>query len=360
MTMEANPQTTEILLHRVSKSQLQGYFKDLRKKIEKEFPLYSTRYAIIGTKVVRILCYDALLDNHISRELACVLLKDEPSGYDYTITAYLRASSPEKTQEHRVLEEGKPPRGIPDVIYGGMTGRIAGYDEADRCFYYGFTSQIPEDLALEGHVFFREFYRILKKTADESLVHGACVGLEGKGVLFCAKGNMGKSTLTVLSLLKGFEYVSDDYLVLRKKDGQLLADPIYSIMTLSPRMHTEMYEELEGTRFLSNNWNKSKYIIDISNLHERFCRDYPIRLCMLPEIVTDPHPSIMPCSQTEKGRAITNMVFSTISQTQDVTDPGTVLKLTGFLKDQEFFKLRLCRDIHENVDYLRAFLSKLS
>ena len=54
------------------------------------------------------------------------------------------------------------------------------------------------------------------------------------------------------------------------------------------------------------------------------------------------------------------MVFSTISQTQDVTDPGTVLKLTGFLKDQEFFKLRLCRDIHENVDYLRAFLSKLS
>ena len=77
------------------------------------------------------------------------------------------------------------------------------------------------------------------------MVHGDIVGLNDNGVLFCARGQRGKSTLVVLSMIDGFEYVSDDYLTLEKENDKLYAHPIYSIITLSPRMYNELFDKLK-------------------------------------------------------------------------------------------------------------------
>lgn len=195
-----------------------------------------------------------------------------------------------------------------------------------------------------------------QKTQNSNLVHGAVVGLDNNGILFCARGQRGKSTLAVLAMMKGFDYVSDDYLILEKEGDKLYSHPIYSIITLSPRMYNELYYDLKG-KFVSNNARRDKYVINIEAYHNTFKDKYPIKVCMFPEIVKDKEPSIVPC---KKGRAITQLVHSTINQTEDKHDIKTINKIIDFVKGFEFYQINLCSDINANVECLRNFCNQLN
>ena len=183
---------------------------------------------------------------------------------------------------------------------------IEAIDKDNNTYYYALENLDSEELIKEGHLFVQSLNEILK-TPFSNLVHGACVGIDNIGALFCARGQRGKSTLAVLSLLKGFEYVSDDYLTLEKKNNKLFASPIYSIITLSPKMYNKLYCYLDECRFVSNNARKDKYVINISKYHNQFKKNYPIELCIFPEITNDDEPSIVLC---EKSRAIVQLIHS--------------------------------------------------
>ena len=265
----------------------------------------------------------------------------------------------EKIYSHKQLFQfaslDEPTESLYDFVVYDTTMRF--YVPETETYYYGVKNLEAEEFAKEGHAFVQILFKILK-TQNTNLVHGACVGIDNKGVLFCARGQRGKSTLTVLSLLDGFEYVSDDYLTLEKEDENLYAYPIYSIITLSPKMYNEMYDRLDGTRFISNNARKDKYIINIENLHKQFRTKYPIKLCMFPEIVSDSEPSICECTQQEKGRAVTHIIHSTVLQMMDMFDSDMMKKLIGMLNNFKFYKINLCSDIYKNVEYLRKFLKE--
>ena len=224
-------------------------------------------------------------------------------------------------------------------------------------YLYGVKNLDPEEFVKEGHIFVKIFNKILK-TKNTSLVHGACLGLNNKGVLLCARGQRGKSTLSVLSLLKGFEYVSDDYLTLEKEGNDLYAYPIYSIITLSPGMYNKMFDMLDGTRFVSNSARKDKYVLNIANLHNQFRKKYPVKLCMSLEFSDEENPSITECTTHEKGNAVTQMVHSTLKQMQDLQDADTIKKLVDMISGFKFYKIKLCSDIYKNVELLRDFLNK--
>ncbi len=119
-------------------------------------------------------------------------------------------------------------------------GFFNAYDKNTNTYYYGVRNLEPEEFIKEGHIFVQMFNKIVK-TETSNLVHGAVVGMDNQGILFCARGQRGKSTLAVLAMMKGFEYVSDDYLVLEKDEDKLYSHPIYSIITLSPRMYITSY-----------------------------------------------------------------------------------------------------------------------
>ena len=188
-------------------------------------------------------------------------------------------------------------------------------------------------------------------------MHGACIGLDGQGILLCARGQRGKSTLAVTAMLRGFEYVSDDYLILEKSAEALAASPIYSIITLSPRMYNALYDDLDKARFICNNARKDKYVFDISGYGAALQRAYPVRLCIFPEIEPSLTQAVIePCSAVQKGRAITHLVHSTVLQMQAQGDAGTVRKLIAMLQDLPFYSMRLCPDIYANVETLREFL----
>lgn len=229
----------------------------------------------------------------------------------------------------------------------------------DGTCYYSVPCMEPESLLKEGHLFVQLLYRIFDTPAT-NLIHGACVGVDGKGILICARGAKGKSTLTVTAMLRGFDYVADDYLLLEKGNEALTASPLYSIITLSPRMYNVLYDDLSKAHFVSNSARGDKYVLDVAAYGDAAKSHYPIRACMFPEIVPDEEPCVVACTPQEKGRAITHMVHSTIGQMNDSGNARTVRKLVTMLSGLPFYRIRLSPDIFRNAECLRQFVKQLS
>lgn len=235
-------------------------------------------------------------------------------------------------------------------------------------YYYVTRSYRPEDWINEGHVFVQMLFRILNSEPSTCLVHGACVGAGGRGILMCARGNMGKSTLAVTSMLDGMEYVSEDYLILSKEgaEGELRASPIYSIITLSPKMYNALYEKMDKARFVGISHFKGKYVFDISAYSDRLRRDYPVKACVFPEI--DPAatgPVVEQIYGSDKSRAITQIAHSTIFQMwsrgliREQSDAQTILKIIGMVRDMPFYKITLTTDLESNSKLLLELVSSL-
>lgn len=167
-------------------------------------------------------------------------------------------------------------------------------------------------------------------------------------------GYRGKSTFSVNALLHGFEYVSDDYLILEKDETALRAWPIYSIITLSPAIYQKMAARLDA-RFVSNNARKDKYVFNIAKYHERFVSAYPVKFCMFPRFIKGAEPSIEPGS---KDMAVDEFAYSTVMQTGETLDMRLIAKLCSFVEDMPFYRINLTADIDKNTQCLRAFLER--
>ena len=312
-------------------------------------------YVDLGVKIVRLICYNEQFIPHIEKQLTYTM-RENASKYDATVILWLQEEI-DKISEVKglfVSSENNDEK-YADYVISDATITAASADMTT--YYYGVKNLESEIFIREGHLLVKILYNILK-TDTTTLVHGACVGIDGKGILLCARGQRGKSTLAVLSMIEGFEYVSDDYLTLEKDNGNLYAYPIYSIITLSPRMYNELYDKLDGTRFISNNARKDKYVINIANFHDHFRKKYPINLCMSMDFTTDENPSIEESSVQEKGRAITQLIHSTIAQMFDIYDAALVKKIIGMVNGFKFYKINLCNDIYKNVYALRDFMKE--
>lgn len=264
-----------------------------------------------------------------------------------------------------------------EIYYRGSDGDMrcmASIDTEGDCgvhysfgneYFYGLDGLGPSNWFKEGHAMFQSFFHILNQPSY-SFVHGACVGLEGTGVLMCARGGGGKSTLSVQAMLKGFDYVSDDYLILREEGDGLSASPIYSFITLSPEMYERMYDDLDRARFLGVSPWKGKYIFDISAFADRFNRNYPVKALLFPEINPDATvPEVTKCSQAEKGKTVVQIAHSTVSQMGfngfrgGQKDKDFILKTIKMLSGLDCYKISLCPDILGNVDCLKALTLSL-
>ncbi len=364
-----------------NKEELKIYNERIKNWVEANNQLVCTKYIDLGVKVIRVLCYAPEFLPMMQKQLSFTL-KDKAEKYDATlvvwqetdIKAFAESLSDKfnvrknmrlrlemvaykiKHFDFQVIDESSSLTN-PVLLIDGINNVVEAVDKTNETYYYAVKNIEPEEFIKQGHIFVQHLNKIIK-TSTANLAHGAIVGVNNNGVLFCARGQRGKSTLTVLSMLKGFEYVSDDYLILDKKGDELLSSPIYSIITLSPRMYNELYDELDG-KFVCNNARKDKYVVNIEKYHSQFRVNYPIRLCIFPEIVSDKDPSINPCTAEDKGRAIVQLIQSTLSQVRDLNDRKTVKKMLDMVKDLKFYKFNLCNDIRRNTEFLREFLSGL-
>jgi hypothetical protein len=366
--------------------QLAAYFQRLDERAAESGSLEFVKFLDLGTHVVRLVNYSAAFTPHIEKQLTYVL-KDETSREpDATLVVWqekdivsLSAAlddrcNPGKIPFMRVrkLATGSIPawelhnlqflqifaedysRHHPIVNIDIWSKIVGAHNPETNTWYYALENLEPEEFIKHGHIFVQTFNKILKSPST-ALVHAAAVGLDGRGILLCARGQRGKSTLAVRAMLDGFDYVSDDYLVLGREDSGLYAWPIYSIITLSPMMYGDLYDTLDA-KFVSNNARKDKYVFNIARYHDRFASRYPIRSCMFTQIVADSEPSVVACTQAAKGRAVVQLVHSTINQMGDRHDIGSIRKLMCFVEHFPFYQINLCRDIEKNLRLLRNFL----
>jgi len=354
-------------------------FNNLDNYLENTYKKVFVKYLDLGVKVVRIINYSNDFSHLIEKQLPYVL-KDTADKFDATLkvfqddnmglvpTKIIDEINPKTNFKFRIKMLTEKIDFVETWIFDKTYSKfnpilqcakwnsiLSAQDTETNTYYYGAKDLNPEEIIKEGHIFVQQFNKILKSD-NTNLVHGASVGLDNEGILFCARGQRGKSTLAVLSMIKGFEYVSDDYLTLEKQGDELYVHPIYSIITLSPRMYNELFDELKDSRFLFNNARKDKYVVSIENFHDRFKKKYPIKLCMFPEIVSDKEPSIVLCSKEEKGRAIVQIIQSTVCQMQDMNNTKVIQKLFNMVKGFNFYKINLCSDINKNTECLREFL----
>lgn len=355
----------------------------LKTRFERELSVAEDCYLNLGGfKTVRLIVADPEAWNMIRRELGWVITSPTASP-DATITL-LKYDSP-KDFFHDTMglpfvhrEDARfevvcisPENGKDGVLY--PTAQFNRDDQTVHLrdvnsYYYVTRSYRPEDWINEGHVFVQMLFRILNSEPSTCLVHGACIGAEGHGILMCARGNMGKSTLAVTSMLDGMEYVSEDYLILSQAnpEGELRASPIYSIITLSPRMYNALYEKMDKARFVGISHFKGKYVFDMSAYSDRLRRGYPIRACVFPEInPSASEPSMELISGSEKNRAITHIAHSTIFQMwssglkREQQDAKTILKIIGMVRDMPFYKITLTTDLEANSRCLMELVLSL-
>jgi hypothetical protein len=368
------------------RGRLAAYFQRLDERAAASGSLQFVKYLDLGTHVVRLVNYSAAFTPHIEKQLTYVLKDSAPREPDATLVVWrekniasLSAALDDRCNPGKIplLRVRKLATGsisdqelqhlqflqVFDERYSrhhplvniDIWGKIVGaHNPETNTYYYAPENLEPEEFIKQGHIFVQTFNKILKSPST-ALVHGAAVGLDGKGILLCARGQRGKSTLAVRAMLDGFDYVSDDYLVLGKEDSGLYAWPIYSIITLSPMMYGDLYDTLNA-KFVSNNARKDKYVFNISGYHDRFVSRYPIHLCMFTQLVADAEPSVVACSQAGKGRAVVQLVHSTINQMGDRHDIATIRKLMCFVESFPFYQINLCRDIEKNMRLLREFL----
>lgn len=337
----------------------------------------SVRYLNLGTRIVRLICHSRRFMRHVERQMACSLT-DEAKRYDATLIiwqdhkvaqAAMQAMSALDAQAYRklrlaALTTGSLPqeqillydediiRFWPLVDINPGDGSLTAWNPQSNTYYYSVENLEPEEFIKRGHVFVHILFRICN-VPNFSLAHGAVIGLNNTGILFCAFGYRGKSTLCVNALLDGFEYVSDDYFILGKKEGDILrAWPIYSIVALSPAAYDAMYDRFEG-KFLCNNGRKDKYMFNIEAYHKSFRYGYPVKLAMFPNICDCEEPKIV---EGGKELALEELCFSTLNQTCNLKDAPTIAKLYNFAERLPFYRFDLSRNISRNVKCLREFL----
>ena len=292
----------------LTKDEINQIYSNIDKYLEAK-EIKWTKYIDLGCKIVKLISYSDEFLPLVEKQLTYVL-KDKSDHFDDTLViwnekdplkvikdiftkfskmemrlrlekAFRKAHGFEINNEKELYNtqifEKSFSKTKPAIDFQTSRGFIIGNNKENHTYYYGVNNLEPEEFIKEGHIFVQFFNNILK-TETSNLVHGAVIGYNGNGICFCARGQRGKSTLSVLSMMKGFEYVSDDYLILHQDNkGQLLSSPIYSIITLSPEMYNRLYDLMDGCRFISNNARKDKYVFNIANFHDRFKNNYPYK-----------------------------------------------------------------------------------
>ncbi|MBN1623156.1 MAG: hypothetical protein JXN10_05950 [Clostridia bacterium] len=199
-----------------------------------------------------------------------------------------------------------------------------------------------------SHPFFTELHWWAQRR-KMLLVHSASVGIDGKGVLISAPSGKGKSTLALACMLKGMDYVSDDYLLLNT-EGSATARPIYSTGYLTSDS-LELLPVLKQHIIVKNS-ERGKYLIDLTPFESQFVSALPLKAIVFPELCGNSFPSIVP---TAPGIAIVQMVSAAANQKRAERNPEFLRTLLNQVKGLPSYKIYLTRDAEANAKVLEAF-----
>ena len=201
----------------------------------------------------------------------------------------------------------------------------------------------------ENHLLMRLFYYMLQNT-KMTVVHGAVVGYEDHGVLITGLSGAGKSTLSAFCLSKGLQFIGDDRVALHKENTCLVANPVYSTISVSTDIPNIKAVDIIHPKHSS----KDIIILDKSQLSQNI----KIKAVIEPIKTNCEHPIIIP---TQKNPIITRICkdYSHLSilsrSTQLIADYKRIFDL---LCNIDFYKMQLSDSIDDNVTKIINFIKQ--
>ena len=345
---------TETYILNVNRSSLSKYYEFFDKRFQERAKQDSliTKYLDLGIKIIRLqIAYKDFLPQ-LELYFSCSL-KDSVDRYDETIYIWKDNVQSYLNEQYSKSKWITVSCQNQHLIRIDLGNRIINAENSEEKKYYFVAEDFSYDiLSKQGHLFVRPISQITR-TSNSALVHSAAVGIDNKGILICAMGGSGKSTLSVSCLTDGFQYVSDDYLILNKTDNGLYAHPIYSMITLSEHIYKRMVSL--KCKFMCNNHNNTKYVFNISD-YDNVITKLPIKAVVFPKICNVEEPTV---EKTNKSRALTQLVYSTAMQMNADKDAQYIKLLISFVKDLDFYQINLSKDLDKNVKILKQFVKEL-
>jgi len=194
------------------------------------------------------------------------------------------------------------------------------------------TGQIVSSIAWHDCIFIYERAKPLARPLLEwhndrgiQVIHAGLVAQDGRGALFVGKSGSGKSTSSLICLCAGFDYLSEDYIGLeRRQDGTFVGHSLYNSVFLETA-HLTRFTELMPYAIKGRPPQEEKSVIILSQVFpERLERTAPIRVLVLPRVVDTPTSEFRPAS---KGEALLALGPSSLLQI-----PNKELGVRGFDK----------------------------
>jgi hypothetical protein len=193
-----------------------------------------------------------------------------------------------------------------------------------------------------------------------AFIHSGAAGLNGEGVLISSMGGSGKSTTVLSCLLDGFDYVSDDYLILDREtaaayplynSGILNADSLHRLPELNPLTAGHVLRRPD------------RHIIDLSGYRNQFRHGMKIKAVV--------HPRILHTDEAEREALIrkdplhvgkTQMLITSVRQNglDLMNDPSVFHYLSGAVSALPSYELLLSPDRQSNCRALRDLICSLS
>jgi hypothetical protein len=339
----------------ISKEEMDKYYAIFEKRAKKNKHIAYIKYLTLGNITVKIENYVPELIEPIETQLA-YCISDKADAYDKVFYIWkddVKSYVADFAQNAAILSLFLKNSEKPSIEINLKENTIWAFNPKTQTHYLNFKDYSLDMIRKMGHLFVRNLYEF-SKTDHQNLLHSAAVGIDNTGVLLSARGGGGKSTLAISALLDGFQYVSDDYSIISRTAEGVCAYPIYSTINLYPLMQEKM-PRLQAEIMYPSWWQPGKNTMSIHAHHGSFVKKLPIKAVVFPKIADIKSPSIEP---VDKGKAIVQMIHSTLLQLENVNNPDYVKKLISLVSDLDFYQINLSPDLEANVKLLRQFVEE--
>ncbi len=253
------------------------------------------------------------------------------------------------------------------VAAGGHDSGLSIYRLADRTILHGERAraeiesaaqrldvQLRQDIATDTEelnfvLYFIITFSLLALLQRQSLyaIHGAavCKG-EENGVLFVGYSDTGKSTMTMALVRRGWEYLSDDSIFVRRLEGGTVeALPFRRDFGLDPDSD-KYFPELVGhdSRQMTD---IEKWRVDVNQLYPTLARERCIpRVILFPEIVDVPVSSLQAIGQADA--LVLLMRQCSFVDTDKEVASAQMKTLQSLVRQSVVYKLEAGRDLKDD------------
>lgn len=171
-----------------------------------------------------------------------------------------------------------------------------------------------------------------------------------RGLLLAGGGGAGKSTTSLLCLMAGFGYLSDDFVAFAHQEAGPVAYCLFSSAVVQMQ-HLQRFPALTATAHAPNHSHEDKSIVFVEDLLPGQVRpSVPISAILLPKVMNRPQTTIVPASARE---ALLGLAPSSVMLLPG-GGPRALERLASLVSAVPAFRLELGYDFERIPDLVAA------